>query len=382
MQPYICGKFIDKYLIASRSSSVGATINEETYKKFVYLSKNDSEIPAWIINLLTKLGAKTDSKQKLNELFLVKEEKNYNYGKASYEITETCNYNCIHCYLGRKTKSGLLLSDKKQIIKTIENSGCLWLQITGGEPLIDRDFVKIYLYAYRLGLLITLSTNGSLLTEHHIAETLKQYPPYRLTISMYGATSSSYELLTRTPGSFNKFIAGMNWAKKSKVRTRVNIIITRYNQTEKNDMVGLAKKFGFENYTFSTIIPTLQGDNVPIKLMAADCEYTEKTKEDRSKINDYTQCTAGCNSFHVNSRGEMSICKAAREPYVEIIRREMIDFSKLVKFSKQLFDSPALCSACELRKSCNTCPLILKLYLSGKTVPLSVCRKYYTKGGE
>lgn len=74
MQPYICAKFIDTYLIASRFSNIGVKINEKIYQEFAKLSKNDSETPLWAIDILAKLGFEASSKQKINDLFFIKEK--------------------------------------------------------------------------------------------------------------------------------------------------------------------------------------------------------------------------------------------------------------------------------------------------------------------
>ncbi|MDO8436041.1 MAG: radical SAM protein [bacterium] len=346
------------------------------------MSKADSEITPLVVELLAKLGASVESKQKVNGIILVREPTQFSFGRASYEITEVCNYRCSHCYLGHKTKNNLSVLDKKKIIELIEISGCIWLQITGGEPLLDKDFIEVYSYAYSLGFLVTISTNGSLLSEYQITDILKAYPPYRLTISVYGATADSYEALTQTSGSFQKFMNGINWAKKTAIRTRLNIITTKYNQGEIDEMTDLAKNFGFEYYVFSTISPTISGNSAPIELMAQDCESIKKRNKFIPKEDCYTSCRAGQISFHVNSVGNMSICKTARESSVSLLYEGGIGFHKLFQFSKELLNSPSLCSSCDSRKSCTTCPLILKLYLQSGLVPSFVCRKYYSKGGE
>ena len=379
MEPFICGKFIDKYLIASRFSNRGVIISEKAYYQILELSKIDSEIVPWIIELLSKLQVRTESKQKLNDIILVRRPTEFNFGKASYEITEICNYKCSHCYLGCKTKNNLSLSDKKKIIELIERSGCFWLQITGGEPLLDRDFVEIYSFAYSLGFLITLSTNGSLLTDDKVTDVLKVYPPYRLTISAYGATEESYESLTKTPESFQKFMDGINWAKGTGIRTRLNIIATRYNQDEISDMTAMAKNFGFEHYVFSTIFPAINGNTAPTNLMVQECGIAEKHNRVVSKKDSYVPCNAGRTFFHVNSVGEMSICKTARSPSVNLFQDGIDGLYKLSQISSKLLDSPLLCGSCELRENCATCPLILNLYLRSGIVPSSVCSKYQFK---
>jgi len=383
MQPFICGKFIDRYLIASRFSNRGVIISEKVYYELLELSKSDSEIIPWTIELLAKLGVKTEFKQRLNDIILVREPTSFSFGKASYEITETCNYRCSHCYLDRKAKNNLSLLDKKKIIELIERSGCIWLQITGGEPLLDRDFIEAYSLAHSLGLLITLSTNGSLLTKRHIAKTIETCPPYRLTISAYGATTKSYESLTRTPGSFQQFMNGINWVSESGIKTRLNIIATRYNQDEIGDMIGLAKSFGFDYHVFSTLFPTIDGNIAPTKLMTQKCEIAERCSGTTTKEDCYVPCKAGKTFFHVSSAGKMSICKTARNPNINLFQDGMDSLYKLSQISSKLLDSPLICGSCELRENCATCPIVLNLYLQSGMVPSFMCSKYkFYKGGD
>jgi MoaA/NifB/PqqE/SkfB family radical SAM enzyme len=253
------------------------------------------------------------------------------------------------------------------------------LQITGGEPLLDKDFVEVYSFAHSLGFLITLSTNGSLLTNCQIANILKAHPPYRLAISVYGATADSYELLTRTPGSFQQFVNGINWASETEIKVRLNIIATRYNQDEISDMINLAKNFGFDYHVFPALFPTIDGDIAPIKLAARDYEIAERCNRAISKKDYYVPCKAGKTFFHVNPAGEMSICKTARNPSINLLQDGIAGFYKLSQISSRLLDQPLLCNSCELRKNCITCPLILNLYLHSGIVPSSICNKYQSK---
>lgn len=85
------------------------------------------------------------------------------------------------------------------------DAGVLWLQLTGGEPLIDKFFPQVYELAYELGMMISISSNGSRLSSRKILELLTARRPYRLTLSVYGATAESYDGLTRRRGSFAAF---------------------------------------------------------------------------------------------------------------------------------------------------------------------------------
>ena len=57
------------------------------------------------------------------------------------------------------------------------DAGTLFLLFTGGEVLVRRDFPELYLYALAKGLLVTVFTNGTLVTER-IAD-LFAAPPAR-----------------------------------------------------------------------------------------------------------------------------------------------------------------------------------------------------------
>ncbi|MFF3518766.1 radical SAM protein [Streptomyces sp. NPDC002573] len=131
--------------------------------------------------------------QPAGDFLLVRQPSPWGYSKASWEVNLGCNYNCKHCYLGLKVSSGMPLADKLHCLDLMAEAGVLWLQITGGEPTIDKDFMRAYRHAFELGMMLTLSTNGSLLWRENLLRLLQECPPYRVTVSMYGATKASYD---------------------------------------------------------------------------------------------------------------------------------------------------------------------------------------------
>ena len=68
-------------------------------------------------------------------------------------LTNRCNLGCIHCYLGHQQKNikhtelELNSSQWKKVIDEITEAGCLFLLLTGGEPLLRKDFQAIYTHA-------------------------------------------------------------------------------------------------------------------------------------------------------------------------------------------------------------------------------------------
>src|SRR5262249_12706292 len=81
------------------------------------------------------------------------------YARAYYELQLGCNYDCEHCYLGMKKFEGLSWPDRKRLLYIMRDAGVLWLQLTGGEPMVDRLFTQVYTLAYDLGMMLTILSN-------------------------------------------------------------------------------------------------------------------------------------------------------------------------------------------------------------------------------
>ena len=76
MQPYICGRFADQYLITGRTGGQGAKISEEKYLKLATLAENKvAEVPEWLYSTLSKLDATSINKTTVSDLVFGKKKK-------------------------------------------------------------------------------------------------------------------------------------------------------------------------------------------------------------------------------------------------------------------------------------------------------------------
>ena len=85
----------------------------------------------------------------IRDTILVRPETGYGYARASYEVNLGCNYDCEHCYLGEKMFAGMDWPGRERLLQVMADAGVLWLQLTGGEPLIDPLFAETH--ARRVG---------------------------------------------------------------------------------------------------------------------------------------------------------------------------------------------------------------------------------------
>lgn len=116
---------------------------------------------------------------------------------GSFELTARCNFDCRMCYIHRRSRDREALMGEKNadwwvtLAKQAKEHGTLLLLLTGGEPLLRRDFDEIYTACKSLGLLTSVNTNGVLLDEDKL-RLLREYPPQRVNISLYGASPETY----------------------------------------------------------------------------------------------------------------------------------------------------------------------------------------------
>ncbi|MFC7642648.1 radical SAM protein [Streptosporangium lutulentum] len=196
MHTFIVSPFLGEYLVLRPGSPGGLKISEGKYRE---LTKAMSS-PAWFTDAVFTSWAYDISGSPLTETVLIRPESPYGYVRATYELNLGCNYDCEHCYLGLKKFEGLAWSDREKLLHILRDAGVLWLQLTGGEPMIDKLFPEVYGLAYKLGMMLTILSNGSRLASPKILDLLTTHRPHDITLSMYGATEASYDGLTRRRG--------------------------------------------------------------------------------------------------------------------------------------------------------------------------------------
>jgi MoaA/NifB/PqqE/SkfB family radical SAM enzyme len=198
----------------------------------------------------------------------------------------------------------------------------VFLLLTGGEVFLRPDFFDIYKPLTGMGLILTLFTNGTLITEE-VAARLAETPASRTEITLYGATASTYETVTGVPGSYERCRAGIERLIRRRVPLALKTAITRHNVGELAAMQQMAGDWGLP---FSTgWLLSKRPDGVPSDVeecrlspldcasLAANCgsadEWTEAALRESSAGSDRSfACLAGLSGFAVNPMGEMNAC--------------------------------------------------------------------------
>ena len=160
---------------------------------------------------------------------------------ATLELTRRCNLRCVHCYLGdqaeqhRRQPRELAAAAVRAALTEWAEAGCLYLTLTGGEPLLRPDFPEIYRHARELGLVVTVFTNGTLVTDE-IAGLFRAWPPRKVEISLYGATAATHDAITGAPGSHARAWAGIRRLQAAGVRVALKTVLMKSHCGERAEL--------------------------------------------------------------------------------------------------------------------------------------------------
>lgn len=140
---------------------------------------------------------------------------------VSWDITDTCNAKCIMCDRWKWDTQQKPISSvtKIRIVKDLGESGVRLLSLCGGEPFLEPGLREIVLAAKKYGMMINITTNGSLISEHlDIVGLLDS-----LIISVDSYIASVHEGIRGIPGLFSKINDGLEKIKKFEKRPTMSV---------------------------------------------------------------------------------------------------------------------------------------------------------------
>jgi radical SAM protein with 4Fe4S-binding SPASM domain len=303
--------------------------------------------------------------------------------EGTLETTYRCNLSCVHCYVNQPAGSAeergreLRLERLKRLVDEIVAEGTLFVLFTGGEVLLRPDFPELYLYARSRGLLVTVFTNGTLVTDR-IAEMFAEFPPERIEISLYGMTRETYDRVTRVPGSYEKCIAGIKRLVDRGVPLTLKTMALSWNHHEVEAMQAYAASLGLPFRFDSSLNPRVDcgaNRNAELQLDAERalqldlgspermesfrefCERFVKPEAEHVAEQVYT-CGAGQSAFTVDPYGRLQMCQLSRKSFHDLTAGSFAAgwHELFPKLRARTWQSNDVCRRCSLMSLCGSCP--------------------------
>ena len=309
------------------------------------------------------------------------------------EVTARCNNNCRHCYINLPPGDEKALRDEltpdeiSNIADQAVSLGTLWCVITGGEPLLRKDFIELYRLLKSKGLLVSVFTNASLITDKHV-ELFRNYPPRDIDITVYGISKKTYEQVTGTPGSYAAFRRGLSLLLDGGIKVSLKAMALRSNVHELPAIADFChertrdffrfdpflqmridgnsernEKIRAERLSPGEIIAVERADPERSAAVKKKCGMLEISIPSQGLDNHLFQCSAGNDSFAVSYNGLFHPCSSLwqRDCLFDLRRGSLyeawFDFTpRMLSFTTNNDEFLEKCRLCPLMNMCQWCP--------------------------
>lgn len=267
--------------------------------------------------------------------------------ETQIELTNRCNERCVHCYLpisDRKSSCDIDIEPLTfySFVKQAKELGMLSISITGGEPMLHKNFLEFLRYVKANGFAITLFTNLTMLTDEIMNELISPQI-IAVRVSLYSMDACVHDDITKIPGSFRKTFSNIQKLMKYNIPVQINTPIMKQNKDTFMDVVKWGQNNNVRVVADYRIFATydLEGkeqlsnrlslqDLEPVirKLLPTDFRFiAEKKKLQRKEHNFENELCCGCcmYTFCMNARGDVYPCNGWQNYVLGNIRETSIE---------------------------------------------------------
>lgn len=307
---------------------------------------------------------------------------------VNIELLPACNLRCKMCYIRTDMRQvnacgGLRpVEEWLKLAKQMRDAGVLFMILTGGEVFLYPQFKELYLALYKMGFMITINSNGTLIDEEAVSW-LREYPPKCVSLSLYGASNATYEAICGQKGVFDRVDHAIRLLKENKIPLELKTILTPLNIHDAEACWQYANELGIlyltSTYTFP---PTRKASNEDVirlnphdavqarfesnRRISGEAAYREKIIEHLQRYEDTRRnpgqelygftCGATRNSCWITWQGRMTPCAMLDMIYTMPFDAGFLPAWEELKIRCDQILMSTKCSHCDKRAVCSTCP--------------------------
>lgn len=315
---------------------------------------------------------------------------------GTFELTPRCNMNCRMCYIrmsesevrarGREMTAQEWIALGEECVK----QGMVFLLLTGGEPFLRKDFQEIYTRLHGMGLVLTLNSNATLINRDTL-NYLRQCPPSKINITLYGGSDETYGRLCRNPSGYTQVCKAIRMLKEANVCVGINASFTEGNLADMDAVYSFAEKYEIPVRSTAYMYPPVRSakegiadeDMNTVRFEAekagkvrAWCLKNEKSPKEYARMAELARkgcfgqesqdecgrngdekmgCSAGRASFWVTWDGRMTPCGMMNAPVTYPFAQGFEKaWTELCAETEKIY-LPQACAACSMRQSCVVC---------------------------
>jgi radical SAM protein with 4Fe4S-binding SPASM domain len=319
---------------------------------------------------------------------------------VSYAVTKACNLRCLHCHVEAREAMAneLNLKEAMHVIDEMANLGTEALILSGGEPLLRKEFVlTLAEHCVDAGIIPAMLTNGVLLN-HKVALELKDAGIMAVGIPIDSSVPECHDKLRNVPGAFEKAVNAIKACLDVNLEVVVTTMALKNNFDDIPKRIVLIANLGVEQAAVYDLVPVGRGKDVVDQAMdqtqrVSLIRYLQQMQEangmvitmsggiplypeivsEMHKFNDtkprdlllkqfWIQAPVGCHAgvlyFSLRPNGDLYPCTFLpvkvgniREQSLTRIWRD----SKILKELRQRSMLKGKCGGCSYRETCGGC---------------------------
>lgn len=310
---------------------------------------------------------------------------------GNFELTARCNFNCKMCYVHltaeeQQRRGRELTADQwLAIAEEARSRGMLFLLLTGGEPLIRKDFRYLLTELKKMGLLVSVNSNGSLIDRDWL-DFFRHEPPFRFNITLYGGSEETYERLCGRP-MYSRVTENIRALRQLGIGVKLNASMTPYNVADMEAIYGMARELEIPMQLATYMFPPIRRDEALVgcndrftACQAAD--YSVQWDRLRLEPEQFRQraqamkqgmalpsededcqgtpgegvmCRAGRSAFWINWQGGMTPCGMMTQPIFSVPEMGFARAWEETKAATEKIRLPGECAGCRLKEVCHAC---------------------------
>lgn len=319
------------------------------------------------------------------------------------DLTYTCNERCVHCYLDHEDHGEMSTTEIRDVLDQMASAGVFFLNISGGEIFMRKDFFEILEHARKLQFSVKLKTNAVMIRDEK-ARRIAELGVESVQISLYSHIAATHDAITKLPGSFKRTIEGTKYLQKHGVKVSFANVLMAHNADDYKGVQALAIEMGVGYNLDATITPMMDGDRSILSLNI-DSARLSGVFHDATLLGDQAEvmlaapsgptpleeayetlpCSAGHTACYVSPYGDVYPC--VQFPYkVGNVREQK--FIDVWRDSQQLNEVRSIrvsdlqgCSSCVHGSSCSRCPGLAYLEGNMRGPSIQDCEKSFARTG-
>lgn len=287
-----------------------------------------------------------------------------------WHITERCNFRCKHCYQEGKhigqdptyDQLILVLDQYSELVDSLGPNHAHWVRITGGEPMLHKDWKRLAAEVKKRGFIWSLMTHGALITSEEAAD-IADLKPRNVQVSIDGGKEVHDNI--RGKGNLDLVLEGVKNLRAHDIFVRASFTVHLMNVNEIPKAVQICKENDIQVFWTDRFIPHGEGAKLGsigpsdlqhyLDLLRTERENSETTQVLMDRALHFLgggvphKCGAGKGLITVLHNGNVMACRRLPKKIGNIYESTLREIYFNSPLCKKLRDPDSLNSQC---KSC------------------------------